>query len=65
MRKLSKFIEQLNTDFASIVEKVRENSSDAPSLIHGLKGVSGNLGANSLFPLTPDPDFVAGSPKAF
>src|SRR5574344_80348 len=46
---LNKFIEQLNTDFASIVEKVRENSSDAPSLIHGLKGVSGNLGANSLF----------------
>ncbi|MDN5103026.1 response regulator [Aliarcobacter butzleri] len=46
---LNKFIEQLNTDFASIVKKVRENSSDAPSLIHGLKGVSGNLGANSLF----------------
>ena len=46
---LNKFIEQLNTDFASIVEKVRENSIDAPSLIHGLKGVSGNLGANSLF----------------
>ncbi|MCT7484225.1 response regulator [Aliarcobacter cryaerophilus] len=46
---LNKFIEQLNADFASIVEKVRENSIDAPSLIHGLKGVSGNLGANSLF----------------
>ena len=46
---LNKFIHQLNSDFIDIVEKIKNNKEDAPSLIHGLKGVSGNLGANRLF----------------
>jgi CheY-like chemotaxis protein len=46
---LFKFLEQLNNDFANIVEKVKNNEKDVDKIIHGLKGVSGNLGATSLF----------------
>ena len=39
------FAAQLDGEFKTIVEAVRDNHSDAPVLIHTLKGVSGNLGA--------------------
>jgi CheY-like chemotaxis protein len=46
---LLKFLEQLNKDFGNIVQKVKNNEENADKMIHGLKGVSGNLGATSLF----------------
>ncbi|WP_418186800.1 response regulator [Aliarcobacter lanthieri] len=46
---LKKFLEQLNNEFNNIVDEVSNNSQNAKSLVHGLKGVSGNLGAISLF----------------
>ncbi|MCG3680311.1 response regulator [Aliarcobacter butzleri] len=46
---LTKFFEQLNEEFIDIVEKVKQNDEKAPNMIHGLKGVSGNLGATALF----------------
>lgn len=46
---LTKFFEQLNTEFIDIVERVKQNDKNAPSIVHGLKGVSGNLGATALF----------------
>jgi CheY-like chemotaxis protein len=36
---------QLDGEFKTIVEKVRDHHNDAPTLVHTLKGVSGNLGA--------------------
>ncbi|WP_418185960.1 response regulator [Aliarcobacter vitoriensis] len=46
---LLKFLEQLNEEFIDIVEKIKQNDKKAPNMIHGLKGVSGNLGATALF----------------
>ncbi|RBQ31144.1 hypothetical protein CRU92_08210 [Arcobacter sp. FW59] len=46
---LVKFLEQLNEEFIDIVEKIKQNDKKAPNMIHGLKGVSGNLGATALF----------------
>ena len=46
---LRKFLEQLNNEFKDIVEEVKNNTPKAKSLIHGLKGTSGNLSAVSLF----------------
>ena len=46
---LTKFFEQLNEEFIDIVERVKQNDETAPTIIHGLKGVSGNLGATALF----------------
>jgi PAS domain S-box-containing protein len=46
---LTKFLEQLDGEFKSIVQEVSNRSENAPSLIHALKGVSGNLGAKALF----------------
>ncbi|MBP6497155.1 MAG: PAS domain S-box protein [Campylobacteraceae bacterium] len=45
---LSNFHQQLNNEFLTIVEEIRQNSVNAPTLIHTLKGVSGNLGATAL-----------------
>lgn len=46
---LLKFLEQLNSEFSTIAKEVKENSPNASSLVHALKGVSGNLGAKALF----------------
>lgn len=46
---LRKFLEQLNNEFKDIVEEVKNHTKKAKSLIHGLKGTSGNLSAISLF----------------
>ncbi|MFA7091745.1 MAG: response regulator [Arcobacteraceae bacterium] len=46
---LLKFLEQLNSEFRTIADEVKENSPNASSLVHALKGVSGNLGAKALF----------------
>ncbi|WP_418186452.1 response regulator [Aliarcobacter lanthieri] len=46
---LTKFLEQLNEEFIDIVKRVKQNDKKAPNMIHGLKGVSGNLGVTALF----------------
>lgn len=46
---LKKFLEQLDKDFKDIVKEVQENSPKAKSLIHSLKGMSGNISATSLY----------------
>ena len=42
---LMHFAEQLDGEFKTVTEAVRENHSDAGARIHALKGVSSNLGA--------------------
>lgn len=37
------------TEFKDILELIINNDENAPKIIHALKGVSGNLGANELF----------------
>lgn len=51
-----KFLEQLNNEFANIVDEVENNSPLASSLVHALKGVSGNLGAKALFEICKEID---------
>lgn len=47
------FKKQLTTgEFRDIIEIVRSQNTEALKLIHTLKGVSGNLGANELFKIT-------------
>ncbi len=46
---LSKFLSQLDEEFVDLPERITTNDPSAASLIHALKGVSGNLGANTLF----------------
>lgn len=53
---LIKFLEQLNNEFANIVDEVQNNKSGASSLVHALKGVSGNLGAKALFKICKEID---------
>lgn len=45
---LLNFYQQLNNEFLTIVEDVRQNNERAPISIHTLKGISGNLGAMAL-----------------
>src|SRR3989339_926695 len=45
---LKKFTKQLNNEFKDIADFISNKSSDAPALLHALKGVSGNLRANEL-----------------
>jgi HPt (histidine-containing phosphotransfer) domain-containing protein len=45
---LSKFYEELESDFASLVELLHVEDKSAKSLIHALKGVSSNIGAKEL-----------------
>lgn len=40
---------QLEGEFSPLVEKIRSDDPEAKSLIHALKGVSGNVGAGALF----------------
>ncbi|NLO17779.1 MAG: response regulator, partial [Arcobacter butzleri] len=46
---LKTFLSQLNGEFSNIIEELLANSSEARFLVHGLKGISGNLGVNKLF----------------
>jgi PAS domain S-box-containing protein len=46
-----KMVRSLERDFADIIEHLRNGSPEAPSQIHALKGVSGNIGARELFDL--------------
>ncbi|MGI6722789.1 MAG: response regulator [Arcobacteraceae bacterium] len=46
---LKTFLSQLNGEFSNIIEELLANSKEARFLVHGLKGISGNLGANKLF----------------
>ncbi|MDD3443737.1 MAG: response regulator, partial [Sulfurimonas denitrificans] len=45
---LSKFYEELESDFASLVELLHVDDKSCKSLIHALKGVSSNIGAKEL-----------------
>ena len=45
---LSKFLRQLENEFASVADLVRNRDPQAATMIHTLKGVSGNLGAKKL-----------------
>lgn len=45
---LVKFMKQLDDDFAQISQAIRQEDPEAPKLIHTLKGVSGNLGAQQI-----------------
>ncbi|MFA6628218.1 MAG: PAS domain S-box protein [Sulfuricurvum sp.] len=46
---LSKFLSQLENEFSTLTLLLSDNDPTAQSLIHTLKGVSGNLGAKNLF----------------
>lgn len=46
---LFKFLAQLNGEFSEIPKRIALNDPSAASLIHALKGVSGNLGARALY----------------
>ncbi|MDY0122221.1 MAG: diguanylate cyclase [Sulfurimonas sp.] len=48
-RLLQKFLKQLEDEFSNIDESVVKNDESAPSQIHTLKGISGNLGAKNLY----------------
>ncbi len=50
-RLLFRFLSQLEGEFADIGDLVERGDPAAPSQIHALKGVSGNLGAMALFAL--------------
>jgi PAS domain S-box-containing protein len=45
---LKKFLKQLESDFSSVVDLVASGDAQASKMIHALKGVSGNLGAQKL-----------------
>ncbi|PNV83010.1 MAG: hypothetical protein C0627_07295 [Sulfurimonas sp.] len=45
---LSRFLKELEEDFASLPELLHANDPLAKPLLHALKGVSGNVGANEL-----------------
>lgn len=45
---LSQFLKELEEDFASLPELLHANDPLAKPLLHALKGVSGNVGANEL-----------------
>ncbi|DAB31021.1 MAG TPA: hypothetical protein CFH84_00830 [Sulfurimonas sp. UBA12504] len=45
---LSKFLIELENEFASLPTLLSQNDPSAASLIHALKGVSGNIGAKAL-----------------
>lgn len=55
---LTKFLKQLNNEFANIVDEVQNHKAGASSLIHALKGVSGNLGAKALFEICKEIDLL-------
>ncbi len=44
----SRFLAQLEGEFSDIAERIERDDPFAPSMVHALKGVSGNLGAMEL-----------------
>lgn len=46
---LRKFLEELEDDFKDIIEYLLNSNEKAKTLVHSLKGLSGNIGANRLF----------------
>lgn len=58
------FLKDLNSKYSNIIELLREDSLDsAKSLVHSLKGSSGNVGAMELFFLSQKIDFRLKSDK--
>lgn len=47
-RLLTKFLSQLDGEFVDVADRVERNDPSAASMIHAIKGVSGNLGAREL-----------------
>lgn len=62
-RVLSKFLSELNTDFADIVSNIRDKKEVAKAQIHSLKGISGNMGANLLHKVSKDLDLLMKNDK--
>ena len=48
-RLLVKFLHQLETEFEDLDEVILQKNESAPTRIHTLKGISGNLGATKLY----------------
>ncbi|MBN2864718.1 MAG: CHASE domain-containing protein [Thiotrichales bacterium] len=51
---LTLFSNQLENDFADIPEQIRNTPVEAHTVVHSIKGVSGNMGAHQLFELSSD-----------
>jgi PAS domain S-box-containing protein len=45
---IRKMARSLDREFADIIDHIRNGSADAPTQIHALKGVSGNIGAHEV-----------------
>ncbi len=60
---ISKFLEELRGEFATLPELLEQKEGTAKSLIHSLKGVSGNVGANELATLSTDIDALLKAQK--
>lgn len=62
-RVLSKFLNELNTDFANVVSNIRDKKDNAKAQIHSLKGISGNMGANLLHKVSKELDALIRKDK--
>ncbi len=60
---ISKFSEELQGEFATLPELLEQKQSAAKSLIHSLKGVSGNVGANELATFSTNIDALLKAQK--
>lgn len=60
---ISKFSEELQGEFATLPELLEQKESAAKSLIHALKGVSGNVGANELATFSTNIDALLKAQK--
>jgi len=60
---ISKFSEELQGEFATLPELLEQKESAAKSLIHSLKGVSGNVGANELATFSTNIDALLKAQK--
>jgi PAS domain S-box-containing protein len=60
---ISKFSEELRGEFATLPELLEQKESAAKSLIHSLKGVSSNVGANELATFSTNIDALLKAQK--
>ncbi len=60
---ISKFLDELRGEFATLPELLEQKESVAKSLVHSLKGVSGNVGAKELATLSADIDALLKAQK--
>lgn len=60
---ISKFLEELRGEFATLPELLEQKDGAAKSLVHSLKGVSGNVGAKELATLSTDIDALLKAKK--